>query len=146
VAVLSTNVSSLTTAAATAQVYPLGIQGTNIFHIFSIPAYSSRTITVGITTAIGCAAIEPVNVASTYTNAIGLRVTQTNTVTLQIQQNSGIYGASVCPVPAPAVAPGTGPALLPPGVVIAATNQTSTNSQTSRTTGTALLPPGVITP
>ena len=117
VATLSTNVTSLVTAAATAQTYPLGIVGRSVFHLFTLPPYSHRTVTTNITTAIGCAAIEPIFVTSNFTNAIGQRITQNNNVTLQIQQNTNAYNPTVCPVPAPAAVPGTGPALLPPGVV-----------------------------
>jgi hypothetical protein len=113
VAKLSTTVNALTTAAATAQTYPLGIVGPSIFHLFTLPAYSHRTVTTNITTALGCAAIEPIMVASTYTNAIGQRVSFADTVTLQIQQNAYNYNPAVCPIPAPAAVPGTGASLLP---------------------------------
>jgi hypothetical protein len=97
VALFTSNVTSLVTSAATAQAYPIGIQGQATFHILSIPAYSHQTITVWITTAIGCAAIEPISVSSTYTNAIGQRIVQTNTVTLQIQQAAAAT-AKDCPI------------------------------------------------
>jgi hypothetical protein len=107
VAVLTSNVTSLVTSAATAQTYPLGIQGQATFHILSIPAGAHRTITVWITTAIGCAAIEPITVSSTYTNAIGQRIAQTNAVTLQIQQATAAAYKN-CPVP------GSVPGLIEP--------------------------------
>jgi hypothetical protein len=105
VAIITTNVSSLVTGAATAQVYPLGVQGQATFHILTIPAFSNRTITAWITTAIGCAGIEPITVSSTYTNAIGERIAQTNTVTLQIQQATTLANQT-CAVPSSSVVPG----------------------------------------
>jgi hypothetical protein len=113
VAVLSTNVSSLVTAAAVMQTYPLGIQGPSTFHILSLGPRSSRTISVNVTTAIGCATVEPITVSSTYTNSIGLRVSQKNTVLLQIQANTW-QAAISCPVPTTGVVSGIA---LPPGAV-----------------------------
>jgi hypothetical protein len=59
---------------------------------------------VWITTALGCGGIEPVTVPSAYTNATGLRIIQSNTVTMQVQQARN----KICPI-----IKGAGPKKIP---------------------------------
>jgi hypothetical protein len=92
VAVLSTNVSSLVGTALSATTYPLGILGQTIFHLFTLAPYSSQSVTLMVRSAANCSALEPLTVSSSYTNAIGLTQTQTNTVTLQV-------GSGICRQP-----------------------------------------------
>ena len=106
VATVSTNVSSLVGPSAVARTFPLGIQHTHVYHIFDIPAGSTAKETVWVRTAISCAAIEPLDVSYFYNNAIGQRIFQEQSLTLQIQQPANLTQA--CPLAAAGPAPGAG--------------------------------------
>jgi hypothetical protein len=90
VVTFSTNVTSLVGVALAATTYPLGIIGQTTYHIFTLPPYSSQTATLLIRSAVFCSALAPLSAVSTYTNAVGITQTQTNTVTLEV-------GSGICP-------------------------------------------------
>ncbi len=89
-ATFATNYTSAWGPAVTTTAYLLGIINHAVYHLFSIPAGSSFTKTLYIRTALRCSAVQQLSVSSTYTDIIGQRVTQVNTVTLQIQRAGNI--------------------------------------------------------
>ena len=88
VGAFSTNVSSLVGAAVSETTYPLGIVGQTTFHLFTLAPYSSQAVTLFIRSPVDCSALAPLSVASSYTNIIGMKHSQTNTLTLGV--GSGI--------------------------------------------------------
>jgi hypothetical protein len=101
VATFAANFTTARGPAVTTTAYPLGIVNHAVHHLFSLPAGSNSTRTMYIRTALQyCSAIQPLSVSSTYTNAIGQRVTQANTVVLQIQRSGNITSGQCQPAAA----------------------------------------------
>jgi hypothetical protein len=107
VATFAANFTSVRGPAVKTTAYPLGIVNHALYHLFSVPAGSSFTRTLYIRTTLPCSAIQPLSVSSTYTDAIGQRVTQVNTVTLQIQRAGNITSGQ-CQEAAAGQPPGAG--------------------------------------
>jgi hypothetical protein len=107
VATFAANFTSVRGPAVTTTAYPLGIVNHAVYHLFSVPAGSSFTRTLYIRTTLPCSAVQPLSVSSTYTDAIGQRVTQVNTVTLQIQRAGNITSGQ-CQEAAAGQQPGVG--------------------------------------
>ena len=117
---ISTATATLVGPAVSAQTYPIGIVSPTTFNIGVLPPYSSQTVTLLVRSVLNCDTLEPLNVASTYNNVIGVRQTQENNVVLQItghcqQQVLGVQPGSGEPYT------GQGPLSLPPSKITGST-------------------------
>ena len=102
VGVVSTGVNTLVGSAVSATTFPLGIVSPTTFNLGILTPYSSQTVTLLVRSVLNCDTLQPLNVASTYNNVIGLRQTQDNPVVLQItghcqQQVLGVEPGSGIP-------------------------------------------------
>jgi hypothetical protein len=102
VGTISTATQTLVGSAVSAQTYPLGIVSPTTFNIGVLPPYSSQSVTLLVRSVLNCDTLQPLNVASTYNDVIGLRQTQQNDVVLQItgdcrQQVLGVEPGSGIP-------------------------------------------------
>jgi hypothetical protein len=83
-AMFSTANPTLIGATASAQTYPLGIIYPTTFHLSTLPPDSSRTVTLFMRSTLDCKVLQALSVSKMYNNIVGIRVTQPNTVVLQI--------------------------------------------------------------
>jgi hypothetical protein len=133
---ISTATQTLVGSAVSSQTYPIGIVSPTTFNIGVLTPYSSQTVTLLVRSVLNCDTLQPLNVASTYNNVIGVRQTQENNVVLQITGH--------CQQQVLAVEPGSGiPEVLPQAQGALSLPPSSETGSTVLARPAHLLPPAI---
>jgi hypothetical protein len=83
-ATFSTASPTLIGATASAQTYPLGIIYPTTFHLETLPADSSQTVTLFMRSTLNCKVLQALSVSTMYNNIVGVQQQRDSTVVLQI--------------------------------------------------------------